>query len=127
MTPTRQWLLNDHPRGRPIADGDLKLVTVNTPAPGPGEMLLKTLYLSFDPAQKGWMENVADYVAPMNIGDVAAILRAGGVSYALIGAHAMAARGYARSTAPGQIRACCRRGFQSGRRTGAPGRREWRR
>ena len=33
-------------------------------------MLLQTRYLGFDPAQKGWMENVADYVAPMAIGDV---------------------------------------------------------
>ena len=70
MTDTRQWLLNDHPRGRPIADGDLKLVNTTLPAPSAGEMLLKTHYLAFDPAQKGWMENVADYVAPMAIGDV---------------------------------------------------------
>ena len=70
MTQSRQWLLNDHPRGRPIADGDLKLVTTDIGAPGEGEMLLKTHYLAFDPAQKGWMENVADYVAPMHIGDV---------------------------------------------------------
>ena len=70
MTRTRQWLLNGHPRGRPIADEDLKLVTVELPAPEVGQMLLKTLYLGFDPAQKGWMENVADYVAPMAIGDV---------------------------------------------------------
>ncbi len=70
MTQSHQWLLNDHPRGRPIADGDLKLVTTDIGAPGDGEMLLKTHYLAFDPAQKGWMENVADYVAPMHIGDV---------------------------------------------------------
>lgn len=70
MISTRQWLLNDHPRGRPIAENDLKLVTNPLSAPGPGQMLLKTLYLGFDPAQKGWMENVADYVAPMAIGDV---------------------------------------------------------
>jgi NADPH-dependent curcumin reductase CurA len=70
MTEARQWLLNDHPRGRPIADGDLKLVLTDIGAPGDGEMLLKTHYLAFDPAQKGWMENVADYVAPMHIGDV---------------------------------------------------------
>ena len=70
MTDTRQWLLNDHPRGRPIADGDLKLVSATLPPLGAGEMLLKTHYLAFDPAQKGWMENVADYVAPMAIGDV---------------------------------------------------------
>lgn len=67
---TRQWLLNDHPRGRPIEDNDLKLVESELAAPAPGQMLLKTLYLGFDPAQKGWMENVADYVAPMAIGDV---------------------------------------------------------
>jgi NADPH-dependent curcumin reductase CurA len=70
MTQTRQWLLNAHPRGRGIEDGDFKLVTSELPAPGPGEMLLKTHYLGFDPAQKGWMENIADYVAPMAIGDV---------------------------------------------------------
>lgn len=70
MTTTRQWLLNGHPRGRGIEDGDFKLVEIDLPAPGPGEMLLKTRYLGFDPAQKGWMENIADYVAPMNIGDV---------------------------------------------------------
>lgn len=33
-------------------------------------MLFKTRYLGFDPAQKGWMENIADYVAPMAIGEV---------------------------------------------------------
>ncbi len=67
---TRQWLLNGHPRGRQIADDDLRLVTADLPPPGPGEMLLKTLWLGFDPAQKGWMENIADYVAPMAIGDL---------------------------------------------------------
>ncbi len=70
VTETRQWLLNGHPRGRPINDDDLKLVTTTLPEPGPGQMLLKTHYLGFDPAQKGWMENIADYVAPMAIGDV---------------------------------------------------------
>lgn len=69
-TTARQWHLNAHPRGRPLEDDDLKLVTVEIPDPAPGEMLLKTRWLGFDPAQKGWMENVADYVAPMAIGDV---------------------------------------------------------
>jgi NADPH-dependent curcumin reductase CurA len=67
---TRQWLLNNHPNGRPLVDDDFKLSQADLPAPGAGEMLFKTLYLGFDPAQKGWMENVADYVAPMAIGDV---------------------------------------------------------
>lgn len=67
---SRQWLLNGHPRGRGIEDGDFKLVETEVAGPGDGEVLLKTLYLGFDPAQKGWMENIADYVAPMAIGDV---------------------------------------------------------
>lgn len=70
MTMTRQWLLNDHPRGRGIEDGDFKLVETELASPGDGEMLLKTIFLGFDPAQKGWMENIADYVAPMAIGEV---------------------------------------------------------
>ena len=70
MTSTQVWRLAGHPRGRPIEDGDLVLETVELPDPAPGEMLLRTLFLGFDPAQKGWMENVADYVAPMAIGDV---------------------------------------------------------
>lgn len=67
---TRQWLLADHPRGRPLKDSDFTLSETTLPEPGPGEALLKTLWLGFDPAQKGWAENVADYVAPMAIGDV---------------------------------------------------------
>lgn len=67
---SRQWLLNGHPRGRGIEQGDFKLVETEIADPGEGEVLLKTLYLGFDPAQKGWMENIADYVAPMAIGDV---------------------------------------------------------
>jgi NADPH-dependent curcumin reductase CurA len=67
---TRVWRLGAHPRGRPIEDGDLLLDTIELPDPTPGEMLLRTRFMGFDPAQKGWMENVADYVAPMAIGDV---------------------------------------------------------
>ena len=69
-TTTRQWLLNGHPRGRGIVEDDFKLVETALPDPGPGEMLIKLRWLGFDPAQKGWMENIADYVAPMAIGEV---------------------------------------------------------
>lgn len=77
MPTSRQWLLNGHPRGRGIEDGDFVLAEKEVGAPGEGEVLLKTLYLGFDPAQKGWMENIADYVAPMAIGDV---MRGSGIS-----------------------------------------------
>ncbi|MFN3472820.1 MAG: NADP-dependent oxidoreductase [Blastomonas sp.] len=70
MTTTRQWLIAGRPRGRPVEDSDFELVTIDLPPPGPGQMLLRTQYLGFDPAQKGWMENIADYVAPTQIGEV---------------------------------------------------------
>lgn len=76
-TMTRQWLLADHPRGRGVEESDFTLAETELPDPGEGEMLLKTRWLSFDPAQKGWMENIADYVAPMAIGDV---MRGGAIS-----------------------------------------------
>ncbi|MEM6681788.1 MAG: NADP-dependent oxidoreductase [Pseudomonadota bacterium] len=66
----RQWLLNGHPRGRGIEPNDFKLVEAPIPEPNAGEVTLKLTHLGFDPAQKGWMENIADYVAPMAIGDV---------------------------------------------------------
>ena len=75
-TTARQWLLNAHPRGRGIEDGDFKLVETALPDPAPGEMLIQLRWLGFDPAQKGWMENIADYVAPMAIG---AVMRGSGI------------------------------------------------
>jgi NADPH-dependent curcumin reductase CurA len=66
----RQYVLAAHPRARPVADDDFKLIDVPMPVPAQGEALLKLRWLGFDPAQKGWMENFADYVAPLNIGDV---------------------------------------------------------
>lgn len=66
----RQWLIAERPKGRPLQDSDFKLVTVEQRQPAEGEVMLRTLYLSFDPAQKGWMENLGGYVAPTNIGDV---------------------------------------------------------
>jgi NADPH-dependent curcumin reductase CurA len=71
MTLTnRQWLINGRPNGRGLVDDDFKLVETPVVQPGEGEVLVKTLYLAFDPAQKGWMENIGGYVAPTEIGEV---------------------------------------------------------
>ncbi|MFN3590653.1 MAG: NADP-dependent oxidoreductase, partial [Thermaurantiacus sp.] len=59
------------PRGRPLKDSDFRLVETDiADDPAPGKAIVQVLWLGFDPAQKGWMENVADYVAPMALGDV---------------------------------------------------------
>jgi len=72
----KQWLVNAQPVGRQLEDADFKLQEVPLTAPGEDEVLVKTLYLGFDPAQKGWMENISNYVDPLNVGD---IMRGSGV------------------------------------------------
>ena len=66
----RQWLINGRPIGRGLIDDDFKLVETPVAEPGEGEVLVKNLYIAFDPAQKGWMENLGGYVAPTEIGEV---------------------------------------------------------
>jgi NADPH-dependent curcumin reductase CurA len=44
--------------------------------PGQNEVLVKTLYLSLDPAMRGWMNEGRSYIRPVEIGEV---MRAGGV------------------------------------------------
>jgi NADPH-dependent curcumin reductase len=41
-----------------------------------GQLLVKNLYLSLDPAMRGWMNEARSYIAPVGIGEV---MRAGGV------------------------------------------------
>lgn len=72
----RQWLIADRPIGRPVAETDFCWAEGDARAPDAGEVLVRVTHLGFDPAQKGWMENVADYIEPTEIGDV---MRADGV------------------------------------------------
>src|SRR5271165_3861834 len=44
--------------------------------PGDGELLIKILYISLDPAMRGWMNEGKSYIAPVEIGEV---MRAGGL------------------------------------------------
>jgi len=67
---TRQWLIADRPLGRALAATDFRLEEVPLPQPGEGQVLLRTRYLSFDPSQKGMMENLASYAEPTDIGSV---------------------------------------------------------
>jgi len=72
-TVNRQFLLAARPKGM-VKESDLKYAEAPVPVPGPGEVLVKTSYISLDPSMRGQMENRADYVAPLQIGDV---MRAG--------------------------------------------------
>ena len=66
----RQWLIADRPIGRGLLKTDFKSVISDVPKLSKGQVLVSVEYLGFDPALKGWMENIADYVAPTNIGDI---------------------------------------------------------
>lgn len=72
----RQWLINGRPTGRSLKQDDFKKAEVEIAVPKEHEVLVKVLFLGFDPAQKGWMENIGGYVEPTEIGEV---MRATGI------------------------------------------------
>ncbi len=74
-TTNRQFRLASRPVGLPKAS-DWTLAEASVDDPGPGQVLVKVLYLSIDPAMRGWMSEGKSYIAPVAIGDV---MRAGGV------------------------------------------------
>lgn len=55
---TRQWVFTNHPIDMPTITGDKPtwtLQTVDLPPLEQNQVLVKTLYLSNDPAQRGWV------------------------------------------------------------------------
>jgi len=68
-TINRRIVLSARPRGAPTA-ADFRIESGAVPAPGDGELLLRTLYLSLDPYMRGRMSDAPSYAAPVAIGDV---------------------------------------------------------
>ena len=64
-----QIVLKSRPAGRVTADL-FTLAESPRPSPGPGEMLIRVLYLSVDPAMRGWIAEAANYSAPVPLGGV---------------------------------------------------------
>lgn len=60
-----------------VQRSDFEFITSTAPAPGPGEVLVKVLYLSLDPAMRGWMNEGRSYVPPVGLGEVMRALGAG--------------------------------------------------
>ena len=79
----RQWVLAERPDGM-VGEHNFKWQEVEVKSPKEGEMLLKNLYLSFDPAQRGWMEDRKSYVPPVQINEV---MRAGSVAQVIESKH----------------------------------------
>src|SRR6476619_1979223 len=58
---------------RPVGDpkpSDFRLEEFPVPHPGPGEVLLKTKWLSLDPYMRGRMSDAPSYAKPVGIGEV---------------------------------------------------------
>ncbi len=65
----RQFRLRARPIGLPKVS-DFNLVDAPLPALQPGDVLVKTVYLSVDPYMRGRITGVRTYADPVNIGDV---------------------------------------------------------
>jgi NADPH-dependent curcumin reductase len=67
---------------------DWQFTEAPVPEPRDGEVLARILYLSLDPAMRGWMNEGKSYIPPVGIGDV---MRAGGIGKVVVSKH----RGFA--------------------------------
>ncbi len=79
----RQWVLKNRPPG-PIQADTFELRETPVPTPGPGEILIRNLWLSFDPAQRGWLNDMRSYIPPVQIGEP---MRAGAVGQVIESNH----------------------------------------
>ena len=69
MALNRQWRLAARPSGLP-KESDFSWHEEPVAEPGDGELLVRNLYLSLDPANRGWMTGRKTYIDPVGIGDV---------------------------------------------------------
>jgi NADPH-dependent curcumin reductase CurA len=97
MTDNTQVRLASRPTGLPD-DSSWEVTNEPVPEPAEGEFLLRTEYVSLDPAMRGWMNDARSYIPPVGIGEV---MRAGVVGEVLtsrndrfpVGAHVVAMTG----------------------------------
>jgi NADPH-dependent curcumin reductase CurA len=71
----RRWTLAARPHGM-VKESDFAFGEAPVPALADGQVLIRVLYLSFDPTQRGWIEDRPSYLPPVQIGET---MRAAGV------------------------------------------------
>ena len=67
---------------RPVGlprESDFEIIERPVPEPAEGEVLVRNIYLSLDPAMRGWMDDRPSYIPPVALGDVMRGLTAGEV------------------------------------------------
>ena len=73
-----QFRLAARPVGLP-KPSDWQYLAEPVAEPGEGEVLVRVLYVSLDPAMRGWMNDGRSYIPPVGIGEVMRALGAGEV------------------------------------------------
>ncbi len=71
----RQWTLTARPQGLPKRS-DFTFATLPVRDPQDGQVVVRTHYISLDPAMRGWMRDARSYIPPVKLGEV---MRAGAV------------------------------------------------
>src|SRR3979490_2439089 len=74
----RQVILTSRPDDIPQAD-NFEIIESDVPELRAGEILVHNVYLSVEPAMRGWVSNVANYSEPVRIGEVMRSFAAGEV------------------------------------------------
>lgn len=83
MTNT-QILLAQRPATLPD-DSTWNIVKTEVPELQEGQLLIRTIYISLDPAMRGWLRDVRSYLPPVQIGEV---MRAGALGQVVASKHA---------------------------------------
>jgi NADPH-dependent curcumin reductase CurA len=79
----RQWVLDHHPQG-PATPQTWRMVETPVPEPGPGQIVVRTRWLSLDPYMRGRIAPGANYAAGVKPGEV---MQGGGVGQVVASAH----------------------------------------
>ena len=83
MTINRQWRLAKRPVGM-VGRNNFEFAETTVPKVQAQQILIKNLYFSFDPTQRGWMVDQPSYLPPVAIGEV---MRAGTVGQVVLSNH----------------------------------------
>lgn len=79
----RRFLLAQRPKGAATRE-TFSFVEETVGQPNPGQVLVENLYLSLDPAMRGWMNEGKSYIPPVALGEV---MRALGVGRVIASQH----------------------------------------
>ncbi len=79
----RQWVLAARPEGM-VRQSDFAYRETEVQSPENGAFLVRNLYISFEPAMRGWIMDRPSYIPPVNIGEV---MRAAGVGQVVESRH----------------------------------------